>query len=268
MPPIASEDELVARLRAAGCVFAEDEAALLREAAGDPAALAALTARRVAGEPLEQVLGWAQFGDLRVPVEPGVFVPRQRTRLLVDLALAAVPAPAVVVDLCCGTGALGAAVATALPAPGPRELHAADIDPAAVRCATRTLAPLGGAVHQGDLFAALPARLRGRVDVLLANTPYVPTAAIGLMPPEARLHEPHGALDGGTDGLDLHRRVAAGAPEWLAPGGVLLLETSEEQAAGTVDAVRAAGLTARVHVSADLGATAVVGTRDRPTPPR
>ena len=260
-PPAAgplAESDLVAALRAAGCVFAEDEAAVLLETTDSAAALAALLARRIAGEPLEQVVGWAQFGDVRVPVEPGVFVPRQRTRLLVEVALTVVPGPRTVVDLCCGTGALGAAVAART---GPVELHAADVDPAAVRCAERTLAPLGGQVHEGDLYRALPSRLRGRVDLLLVNAPYVPTAAIGLMPGEARLHEPWTALDGGADGLDLHRRVAAGAPHWLAPGGALLLETSEAQAEGTLAAMRGAGLSAVVHSDADLDATAVVGRR-------
>ncbi len=258
-PGPRGDEQLVATLRAAGCVFAEDEAAVLLGTPATAAGLAALVARRVAGEPLEQVVGWAQFGDVRVPVEPGVFVPRQRTRLLVEAALAAAPAPRTVVDLCCGAGALGAAVATAVPGVG--ELHAADLDPVAVRCAERTLAPLGGQVHLGDLYDALPARLRGRVDLLLVNAPYVPTDAIALMPPEARLHEPRTALDGGADGLDLHRRVAAGAPEWLAPGGVLVLETSEEQAQGTLTAVRAAGLTASVVTDPDLDATAVLGRR-------
>lgn len=246
-------------------MFAEEEAAVLLDAATDPVARAALVARRVAGEPLEQVLGWAEFDGLRVPVEPGVFVPRQRSVLLVDLALAAVPAPRTVVDLCCGTGALAAAVAAR--APGPVELHAADLDPAAVRCAARTLAPWHGRAHRGDLYAALPERLRGRVDVLVVNAPYVPTGAIRSLPPEARLHEPRTALDGGADGLGLHRRVAAGAPDWLAPDGVLMLETSTPQADATAAAVRAAGLRASVRADPDRDATAVVGVMtagDRP----
>ena len=86
------------------------------------------------------------------------------------------------------------------------------------------------ALHLGDLYDALPVALRGRVDVLAANAPYVPTDRIALMPPEARDHEPRLALDGGVDGVDLHRRIAAGAAEWLAPGGVLLIETSPAQA--------------------------------------
>ena len=173
-----------------------------------------LVVRRVAGEPLEQVLGWASFGGLRVAVVPGVFVPRRRTELLVREAVAVTTPDAVVVDLCCGCGAVGLAVATTVPGV---ELHAADVDPVAVACARDNLAGLGvvgGTVHLGDLDALAAARLRGRVDVLAANAPYVPTAEIALMPPEARDHEPPVALDGGADGLDVARRVVAAA--WLA----------------------------------------------------
>jgi release factor glutamine methyltransferase len=164
----------------------------------------------------------------------------------------------VVLDLCCGTGALGAAVAAAVP--GVR-LHAADVDPAAVACARRNLAPWGGQVVEGDLFDPLPARLRGQVDVLLANVPYVPTAAIADLPPEARDHEPRHALDGGPDGLGVLRRVAAAAPAWLAPGGVLLTESGGDLAPGAVAALEDAGLLAEVVEDDDLGATAVLGTR-------
>jgi release factor glutamine methyltransferase len=163
---------------------------------------------------------------------------------------------AVVVDLCCGSGAVGAALATAQAG---IELYAADLDPAAVRCARRNIVPAGGQVFEGDLYAALPARLRGRVDVLVANAPYVPTGEIGLMPPEARLHEPGTALDGGPDGLAVQRRVAAAAPDWLAPGGRLLIETSERQAGLTAEWMVAAGLTAHVSTSAKLAATVVTG---------
>ncbi|WP_138759782.1 putative protein N(5)-glutamine methyltransferase [Modestobacter altitudinis] len=241
---------VVARLRAAGCVFAEDEAALLLEAGGD---LDALVDRRVAGEPLEQVLGWAEFCGLRFAVAPGVFVPRQRTRLLVREAAALARPGSVVLDLCCGTGAVGVAVAAAV---GAVELHAADVDPVAVDCARRNGA---GSVYGGDLYEALPAALRGRVDVLVANAPYVPTGAIALMPPEARDHEALAALDGGDDGLDVQRRVAEGAPDWLFPGGWLLIETSGAQAPATVAAMTRAGLTARVVADEELAGTVVAG---------
>ncbi|WLW58746.1 putative protein N(5)-glutamine methyltransferase [Streptomyces sp. YU58] len=243
-------------MRDAGCVFAEDEARLILAAARDADELADLVGRRVGGQPLELVLGWAQFRGLRISVEPGVFVPRRRTEFLVEQALAQVPDASVVVDLCCGSGAVGAALATAL---GSVELHAADIDPAAVRCARRNVAAVGGHVHAGDLFEALPDRLRGRVDILAANVPYVPTGEIGLLPAEARDHEPRVALDGGMDGLDVLRRVAAEAPRWLAPGGCLLVETSERQARTAVAAFSRAGLETRLAVSEEMYADVVIG---------
>ncbi|WP_405393707.1 putative protein N(5)-glutamine methyltransferase [Microbispora hainanensis] len=259
LPPI------VARLRAAGCVFAEDEARLLVSAARTPAELDDMVDRRARGLPLEHVVGWAEFCGLRVAVDRGVFVPRPRSEFLVRQAAALARPGAVVVDLCCGSGALGAALAAAV---GPVELHAVDVDPAAVRCARRNLAALtGGGVYEGDLYAALPAALRGRVDVLLASPPYVPTGAIGLLPPEARVHEPQVALDGGADGLDIVRRVVEGADGWLAPGGHLLVETSEAQARKTADAVARAGLAARLTYDEELDATTVIGTRPGPISP-
>ena len=253
-------DDLVATLRAAGCVFAEDEARLLQAQARTPTELALLTRRRVAGEPLEHVLGWAEFAGLRVAVEPGVFVPRHRSEFLVDQAVAAAPAARVVVDLCCGTGAIGAALLQRLGdrQDGAVELHAGDVDPVAVRCARRTLAERGE-VHQGDLYAALPASLRGRVDLLVASTPYVPSNAVRLLPPEAREHEPLVALDGGADGLDVVRRLIAEAPAWLAPTGVVAVETSAEQAPTAREALTAAGLVADVRVDDDAECVAVLG---------
>ncbi|GGW12687.1 methylase [Streptomyces capoamus] len=256
LPPSA----VVSALRAAGCVFAEDEAELILVTARTPEEAARMVDRRAAGLPLEHVLGWARFHGLRVTVEPGVFVPRRRTEFLVDQALAAVPDATVVVDLCCGSGALGAALAAAL---DDAEVHAADIDPAAVRCARRNLAPFGGRVHEGDLYGALPAGLRGRVGILTANVPYVPTADVALLPAEAREHEPLVALDGGADGLDVLRRVAAGAPAWLAPGGCLLTETSERQAPAALRAVADAGLTPRLAVDEDRHAHVVTGVLRR-----
>ncbi|WP_416971009.1 putative protein N(5)-glutamine methyltransferase [Streptomyces sp. 4F14] len=249
---------VVAALRAAGCVFAEDEAELILSAARTEAELTALVARRAAGEPLEVVVGWAEFAGLRIAVAPGVFVPRRRTEYLVDRALATAPHARTVVDLCCGSGAVGAALAAAL---NPPHLHAADVDEAAVACARTNLTPYGGHVHRGDLYAALPDTLRGHVDILAANVPYVPTGEVGLLPAEARDHEPLVALDGGTDGLDVLRRVAADAAHWLAPGGCLLVETSEHQAPGALEAFEAGGLTPRLEYDDDLYAQVVVGIR-------
>ncbi|MET9680456.1 putative protein N(5)-glutamine methyltransferase [Streptomyces coeruleorubidus] len=254
--PPSSHDSVVVALRAAGCVFAEDEAELIRATARTPAETAAMVERRVAGLPLELVVGWAEFRGLRITVDPGVFVPRRRTEFLVEQALARAPGAGVVVDLCCGSGAVGAALAAGL---GRVELHAADIDPAAVRCARGNVAAAGGHVHQGDLFDALPGDLRGRVGILAANVPYVPSDEIGLLPLEARAHEPLVALDGGTDGLDVLRRVAAGAPRWLAPGGCVLVETSRDQAPTALDAFERNGLAAHLAVSEELYAHVVIG---------
>lgn len=268
--PSVSVSSLVARLRAAGCVFAEDEARLLISSARTAAELTAMVDHRAAGLPLEHVLGWAEFCGQRMIVEPGVFVPRRRTEFLVHQATALLQpaagttgaAPtrprAVIVDLCCGSGALGAALAAAH---GPVDLHAVDIDPAAVRCARRNVVAAGGQVHEGDLYEPLPAALRGRVDILLANVPYVPTEEVELLPPEARIHEPRVALDGGADGLDVLRRVTATAARWLAPGGHLLFETSERQAPWAVETVAHDGLVPRVVSSDELYATVVIGTR-------
>jgi len=258
---VPAYDDLVLRLHAAGCVFADEEASLLLEAAEScqPGSrrLEVLVGRRVAGEPLEYVVGWVDFAGLRVALDPGVFIPRQRTTFLVDLA--GVPAGGVVVDLGCGSGALGLALASRHPGV---ELHAADLDPVAVACARRNLDPIGATVYQGDLDAPLPTRLRGRVDVLIANVPYVPSAAIALMPPESRDHEPRTTVDGGADGLDVVRRLARLAPGWLAPGGTVLVETGADQAAAAAAAFATAGLVATVHHDADRGATAVAGSRE------
>ncbi|MBT2535823.1 putative protein N(5)-glutamine methyltransferase [Arthrobacter sp. ISL-69] len=269
-----SPEDPVRRLRAAGCVFAEDEARLLAEAATSAAELEAMIERRIAGLPLEHILGWAEFCGLRIGVATGVFVPRRRTEFLVRQAELLFRASdgggshddggtsdggrrAAVVDLCCGSGAVGAALAARLAG---IELHASDLDPNAVRCAKRNLEPAGGRVHEGDLFDPLPPGLRGRIRVLVANAPYVPTAAIGTMPPEARTHEPRMSLDGGPDGLDIQRRVIAGATDWLAPGGHVLIETSRGQARQTIGLMRQAGLTARLASDPELDATVAIGT--------
>jgi release factor glutamine methyltransferase len=300
---------IITRLRAVGCVFAEDEAELLITAARTPAELAVMVDRRASGLPIEHVLGWAEFCGMRIAVDPGVFVPRRRTEFLVRVAadLAGqvldgqvpgrqvpgrqlpgrqvpgrqVPGQrrVVIVDLCCGSGAVGAALTAALSGTGipsstgipaaagtlaGAELHAVDIDPAAVRCARRNIAAAGGEVYEGDLYEPLPVALRGRVDFLVANVPYVPTGDIGLLPPEAREHEARVALDGGADGLDVLRRVAAAAPQWLAPGGCLLSETSERQAPLALAILARSELIPRVASCPDLNATVVLGTRPKP----
>ncbi|MFD2793290.1 putative protein N(5)-glutamine methyltransferase [Promicromonospora vindobonensis] len=273
-------DQLVARLRSAGCVFAEDEARILTEAAdGDAARLERLVSARVDGLPLEHLVGWAELDGRRWLVAPRVFVPRQRSELLVREAAeraagdGTAAGTILLVDLCCGCGALGGAVASRLLATGRDvEIHAADVDPVAVTCAHDNLktladdaaAPQAGALtahtYAGDLADPLPAEVWGRVDVLVANAPYVPTDAISLMPPEAREHEPHAALDGGDDGLAILRRVIDLAPKLLRPGGHLLVETGDGQVSAAVGHMTAAGLRATVLSDDELGATALAAT--------
>jgi release factor glutamine methyltransferase len=254
-PRVSSPDdryaEIVAALRGAGCVYAEDEARLLLEAPGD---LDALVSRRVAGEPLEWVLEWADFADLRIDVRTGVFVPRRRTQLMAAQAISRLRPASVAVELCCGAGAVAAAILEEVPFV---EVHAADIDPVAVACARDNLP--NGNVHQGDLFDALPPELRGRIDVLVANTPYVPTDEVALMPPEARDHEPRHTLDGGPDGLTLLRRISAAASDWLVPGGSVLIEVSERQLPAATAIFESDGLVASSAHDDDLDATVVIG---------
>jgi release factor glutamine methyltransferase len=258
-----------AELRAAGCVSAGAEARWLLEEAmalvpgelagrgGDTvpeparARLAAMTARRAAGEPLQYVVGWAPFGALRLAVGPGVFVPRPETEGLAELAavrLRAQPEPRVAVDLCTGCGAVACFLADAVP--GARVL-ATELDPGALIWAERNAARHGVELAAGDLDQPLPPEEAGRVRVLTANVPYVPSDQIELLPRDVRDHEPRLALDGGPDGLDVLRRVAALAPGWLAVGGVLLSEIAEGQGADAVRVLTDAGL-AKVRLHHDL----------------
>jgi len=244
---------VVDRLRAAGCVFAEDEARLLTSAASSNEGLEALVARRVAGEPLEYVLGWVEFDGLKLAIEPGVFVPRRRTELLARSAASVVESGDVLVDLCCGCGAVAAAVAAAA---AEVAVHAVDVDETAVACARRNVP---GDVYLGDLYVPLPAELFGRVAVVTGNAPYVPTEALSTMPIEARDYEPRIALDGGTDGLDVLRRIVVGAPAWLRPGGWLFVESSRAQARLLVSQMTAVGFEATVRTDQEIGGTVVVG---------
>ncbi len=254
------------RLAGAGCVHAEEEASILAEASSTPDELDAMVARRAAGEPLEHVVGWADFRGLRLVVDAGVFVPRPRSGLLVEEAASLVRCiggsgrAVVVVDLCCGVGAIGAALAAELPQV---DVHAADVDPRAVACAERNLSGWGGSVHEGDLFAALPRRLRRRTDVLVASPPYVPTEEIRLLPPEAREFESGVALDGGADGFDVVRRIARGARQWLSTHGRLALEVGPSQVDDAARILDELGYLTRAVTSEDYGSAVVVGRPPR-----
>ncbi|HRV59649.1 MAG: putative protein N(5)-glutamine methyltransferase [Solirubrobacterales bacterium] len=251
-------DELVDSLRAAGSVFAEDEARILAESADSPAELDSMLRRRMEGEPIQQIVGWAEFCGMRIRVEPGVFLPRPRSEFLVGKAIGLGRPGCTILDVCCGTGALGVAAATGL---GSADLHATDLDPAAVRCAAVNVDEVAGRVYLGDLFGPLPRSLRGRADLLLLNAPYVPTAELPLMPREARLHEERITLDGGEDGLDVQRRAILEAPLWMAPGAHLLVETSDIQAESTMRLMKLAGLAVTLATSNEWGATVVIGRK-------
>ena len=255
-----SQESLAARLRLAGCVFAAEEARLLLSEATGSEALEQMVQQRCEGYPLEQVLGWAEFYGLRIPVAPNVFVPRRRTELLAAHAIALLEnlSHPVFAELCCGSGAVSMAVAAhAASAP---EAYAVDLQTAAVACARTNLAGQAS-VLQGDLFAALPGGLRGRIDVVAANAPYVPTAQLGSMPPEARDYEPALTLDGGSDGLDVLRRIIESAPAWLGPEGSVVVECSRSQAGAVGHLMAVRGLEPQIMCGEEPEATIAVGRR-------
>ena len=257
---------VVAFLRAAGCVYAEEEARILTETARSSDELKVFLDRRADGEPLEYIVGWAEYCGLRIPLCGGVFVPRRRSEFLAECSIQLVNAtaarsnasrPVRVLDMCCGSGAIGLAVAIGAT---DVELLAADDSPVAVACARENLARVNGRVHQGDLFAALPRTELHNLDMILASAPYVPTDEIQRLPAEARLYEPLSTLNGGPDGTSVQRRILESAAEWLRAPGVVLIETAEEMADMTLQIAREAGFTPEIRAFAELDATVVIGT--------
>lgn len=255
---LSSHTAITAKLRESGSVFAEEEAQLLLSAFDSADELAQMVDQRMSGIPLQIILRWAEFYGLRVAIEPGVFIPRLRSEFLVEQALSVCRADSVVVDLCCGSGAIGMALISTIP---DITLYASDNNPTAVQCAIQNIAPLGGTVFKGDLFSALPDELKGRINVLMANAPYVPTGEIEMMPREAREYEPRETLDGGVDGLDVHRRIAKEADAWLAHEGHLLVEASEGQAERLAAIFELNGLEATIFSSDEYDATVVIGAK-------
>lgn len=212
---------VVARLREAGCVAAEEEAQELVDAATPGRSLDEMVARRCAGEPLAWVTGSISFCDVVVLVHPGVFVPRKQSEPLALEAVARLPDDGIAVDLCTGAGAL--ALVMSRRKPGATVLGT-EVDPVAVACAQAN----GVAVLAGDMAAPLPATLAGRVDVVTGVVPYVPTGAMGLLPRDSA-YEPVVALDGGVEGTMLLRRAVSAASGLLRAGGSLLLEVGADQ---------------------------------------
>lgn len=222
-------ERLADRLRNAGFIAPEEDAAQLLALAGDDTqVLDAAVRRRLAGEPLAWILGRTTFLGLDVRVDPGVYVPRWHSEPLAVRAAQRLPAEGVAVDLCTGSGAIARSLAVAHPR---ARVVASDIDERAVACANGN----GVEAYLGDLFGPLPADLRGRVDVVVAVVPYVPTPALPFLQRDTFAFESTRSYDGGADGTDILRRVVSGSAEFLAPGGALLLELGGDQADALVD---------------------------------
>ena len=230
--------DLAARLASAGCLSADEEAVELETAAaGDQQLLESMVRRREQGEPLAWIVGTIDFGGERVRVASGVYVPRLQSLPLAQLAAHTLPPGGVAVDLCTGSGAVAAYLLAHQPA---ARVVATDVDPQAVACARAN----GVDAHVGNLFDPVPPELRGRVDVVTAVAPYVPTPELAYLPRDVRTYEPELALDGGGDGLDVVRRVVAEAPQWLRAGeGTVLLEIGGDQATVVTPLLHAAGFT-------------------------
>lgn len=232
--------ELAARLAVAGFVAAQEEAVELCDASrGDPDVLETLVARRITGEPLAWITGGVDFCGLRVCVHPGVYVPRPHTELLARRAAERLRAGGLALDLCTGSGAIARVLADAHPS---ARIIGTDADERAVACAQVNRVE---ALH-GDLFAPVPTALAGRVDVVAAVVPYVPSADLPLLQRDTLTFESALPYDGGPDGLGVLRRVVAEAPRWLRPGGTLLVELGGDQAGTLQPDLARAGLT---HVS-------------------
>ncbi|HEX2049300.1 MAG TPA: peptide chain release factor N(5)-glutamine methyltransferase [Actinomycetota bacterium] len=245
--------ELVRRIERAladaGVVWADEEAWRIVEAAagrrraalvagddlGDDERERALTLarRRAAGEPLQYVTGVSGFRRLELGVGPGVFVPRPETEVVAERAMERLPRGGVLVDVGTGSGAIALSVAHERP---DARVLATETSPAAASWAARNRSALGLDVEllAGDLLEPLPASLRGAVDVVVSNPPYVPSTARDALPRDVVDYEPHDALFAGEDGTELHDRVAAAARPWLRRGGWLVLEIGYDQRAAAL----------------------------------
>ena len=263
-------DEARGQLAAAGVGNAGQEARWLAEAAaglgsgelasglGDevPAAvadrMAGLVERRVAGEPLQYVIGRWGFRRLDLAVDPRVLIPRPETEVLAELALAACDRleARVVVDLGTGSGALALVLATERDG---MQVWATDVSGDALEVAEANRAALGAGVNlvEGSWYEALPADVRGSVDVIVSNPPYVSEAELRELGPEVRDWEPAGALCAGPDGLEDVAAIIRGAPEWLASPGALLVEMGPHQIGRAAQLAHDAGF-GHVDVRTDL----------------
>lgn len=191
-----------------------------------------LLQRRISGEPLQYVTGVAGFRHLELSVGPGVMVPRPETEVVAEKAMDVLPSGGLVVDVGTGSGAIALGIAQERP---DATVIATDLSLEAARWARRNRDAHALAVHLivCDLLSALSGDLRGRVQLVVANLPYVSTLEAASLPPEVVHHEPHASLFAGTDGTHVLRRLIDESPRWLAPGGWIVLEIGVTQAGVT-----------------------------------
>ena len=184
-----------------------------------------LTSRRVAGEPLQYLTGITGFRRLELAVGPGVLVPRPETEMLVEYALRRLPADGTVVDVGTGSGAIALAIADERP---DAHVIGTDVSSDAIEWAARNKERLGSPAEflAGDLFDPLQDSLRGQIDLVVSNPPYIADRERNVLPTDVVDHEPHVALFAGADGLSVIERLAVQAFDWLRPGGWLLIEIS------------------------------------------
>jgi release factor glutamine methyltransferase len=218
-------DSVIEALRVAGCVAADEEAEELMAAASTDPELARMVARRVTGEPLAWITGRVRFCGLDVAVASGVYVPRWQTEPMARSAAELLPRTGLGVDVGTGSGAVAMVMQAARPH---ARVVATEVDAVAARCARGN----GVVVYEGDLDTPLPIELASQVDVMTAVLPYVPGDALHLLPRDVQRFEPLQALDGGEGGLALVSRIVRRSPEWVKPGGWLLLELGGDQVGG------------------------------------
>lgn len=237
--PGASAEILMSEL--IGC--RRGELAIISEPlSGDPAALyESWVLRREMREPVQRILGYAYFRNLKLELSSETLIPRADTESVVDAALEAIDRRdgAVVLDLGTGSGAIAISIADERPG---CEVHGADISEEALRISRENAARAGRCLrlHRANLAAGLHG-LESRVEVLVSNPPYVPAAALETLEPEVRCWDPRGALDGGEEGLEFYRRIFRDCTQLLAPGADLVLEVGDGQADAVLELGGAAG---------------------------
>lgn len=224
----------------------------------------ALIARRAGGEPFPFLTGRIEIYGLEFVVKPGAFVPRPSSELTIDLAVKKLKRKRepIVVDVCTGAGPIAIAIAHEVPG---ADVYGCDIDAGGLaqgRMNARLLDVPNVTFKKGDMYGPLPARLKGAVDLITGHVPYVPLGEIDDLPAEVREYEPLYTLtDQSGDGLGLMRRAVAESVEWLKPGGILMLEMSDDITKKVMRMAKEAGFTDLKVRSDDDGLSVVVEAR-------